>query len=1082
MSLSQITNAPYLDIKVKSVKSEFNNVQDIAVETITIGTSLSCAGLASFSDDTNIRVPLEMGNLNTTGYIIPNVGGVAGQVLAYPLNGKTLQWVNGGGGGGSNLTNTDNNIVLTPITDGYNIDLSSNILLSGNITSESYLQAPLITGTTFTINNQNNTNSISLPNDFSGNVPVGYTIISNGDGTTEWAQITPQGTLICTDGNLQISSVEGGNDIILSDDITINDTLDVSNNLYVGNDLNVGNVLTTLNLLVTESMGIDQDFRVDGSGVIGGTLQVNTNFIYNGSTLQSPTNATIGQYLQIDASYNMSWADVSGGGGVSTISAGTNIDLSGTKTDPIINLDINENLQMNNKDLLDARYIWSGQSDASNNELYLFVNWDEQNPVSHWGGLVGLHNEYVYIGTDSDNNTWTFDSSGNLTVPPEKYTNISNGTILNAKQIINSNTPFNSSMRLAIQNNDLTREGEILLDPSGVKIYNNNETNIWTFDNSGVLNNPLNGNINMNGGSIANINDIYNEYDSSNNSIDLYVNTDINTKGGNIHISKTDLNFYTNNNNNLLRYSNTGSLTNTINNNQIWNIDASGNINSLGGLSVSGLLTVGDCVYPNVKGNQNQILSASGIGGGCDFVNGYELFDSSNNTISITENMTNGKTNLDVNLNYSSNSGSVDIDVSNNVINIDNKLGFNKNVIEFGNSQGGKGGGSCGTKTNFSNLNVQSFDMSGVSPYAYGFGGMCFDGKYIYFVPNNNISVTDGLFIRYDINKQFNNNTAYETFDLTTLNANCKGFGGCCIAYPYIYLFSTFIAETVPIVYDTNIVRYDMRLPFNNSSSYLVFDMVNVSTDLYQLYGGIYDGDSYIYFMANNTTLDKSYLIQYNINLGFQNPSSYQYTEINPNNNNYPSMAFDGQFIYIIPNSGSILFKYDTTVVFGSAGLYQFDLSTLNASVSNMSYGCFDGRYLYLSCGSTGYIVKYDTTKDFTQSTNYSIYQLSNNTYQCCLFDGRFVYFMGTFSTGTTPTGDITYYDITQSFTDSNSYKSINMTLSNEALLGFGSCICDGKYIYVATSYNISEVLEDSFICRFPCYKGPNLGPMQLLI
>ena len=663
-----------------------------------------------------------------------------------------------------------------------------------------------------------------------------------------------------------------------------------------------------------------------------------------------------------------------------------------------------------------------------------------------------------------------------------KYTNINNGSIINAKQIINSTSPFNSSMRLAIQNNDLTREGEILLDTSGVKIYNNNETNIWTFDNSGVLNNPLNGNINMNSGSIANINDIYNDYNSPNNTIDLYVNTDIDTRGGAIRIAQNHLNFYTNNDNNLLLYNYDGGLSNTINNNQIWNIDVLGNIDSLGGLSVSGLLTAGDCVYPNVKGNQNQILIASGISGGCDFVNGYELFDSPNNTISITENMTNGKTNLDVNLNYSSNSGSIDIDVSNNVINIDNKLGFNKNVIEFGNSQGGKGGGSVGAKTNFSNLNVQSFDMSGVSPYAYGFGGMCFDGKYIYFVPNNNISVTDGLFIRYDINKQFNNNTSYETFDLTTLNANCKGFGGCCIAYPYIYLFSTFIAESVPVVYDTNIVRYDMRLPFNNSSSYLVFDMVNVSTDLYQLYGGIYDGDSYIYFMANNTTLDKSYLIQYNINLGFQNPSSYQYTEINPNNNNYPSIVFDGQFIYIIPNSGAILFKYDTTVVFGSGGLYQFDLSTINNSVSNMSYGCFDGRYLYLSCGSTGYIVKYDTTKDFTESLNYSIYQLANNTYESCLFDGRYIYFMGTFSTGTTPTGDITYYDITQSFTDSNSYKSINMKLSNTSLLGFGSCICDGKYIYVATSYNINEVLEDSYICRFPCYKGPNLGIMQLWI
>jgi len=509
--------------------------------------------------------------------------------------------------------------------------------------------------------------------------------------------------------------------------------------------------------------------------------------------------------------------------------------------------------------------------------------------------------------------------------------------------------------------------------------------------------------------------------------------------------------------------------------------------------ATSDQLTLGNNVYPNVAGTQNQLLTASGIDGDNVYVHPNEVLESLDGTIRITYDSDNGKANLQSNIGdlinyFASEGGTIDIvtglgsEIADIVI--DGKCSYETNMITIGNSQGGRGGGSIGTKTNFGLNTTEIFDLSQFNLVSYGFACSCFDGKYIYYVPNNNTaSVVDGNLIRYDTHAKFDNISGYDLFDLTTVNSACKGFSYCCVAMPYIFFVTADLQESPSEIYNSVIVRYDTRLPFNSISSYSYYDLVNVDATLINLKSVIYNGNKNIYICSTNIGNGNSYLITYDITLPFTSSSSYNFLEVSTNTYQYESLVYDGQYIYMLPFTGSVIFRYDSSLLLQNDSILSYNLSNVNALCVNYTYGCFDGRYIYLSPRSTGYAVKYDTSKDFQNPTNYSTHQLDNTTYSNCLFDGRYVYFCPLYSTGTTPDGNIIYYDITKSFSDVYSYVTLNLALVNNGLAGLGSMACDGRYIYILPSYYLSEVgIQDYISCRIPCYKGVNLGSYQLFL
>ncbi len=132
-----------------------------------------------------------------------------------------------------------------------------------------------------------------------------------------------------------------------------------------------------------------------------------------------------------------------------------------------------------------------------------------------------------------------------------------------------------------------------------------------------------------------------------------------------------------------------------------------------------------------------------------------------------------------------------------------------------------------------------------------------------------------------------------------------------------------------------------------------------------------------------------------------------------------------------------------------------FDSTTVNADSQGFYGSAFDGRYLYfvpLDNGApSGQITRYDTTASFTAAGSYAVYDttaVNSNSkgFTGAVFDGRYVYFVP-YDNGA-KFGQITRYDTTASFTAAGSYAVKDTTAVNANSKGFIGAAFDGRYIY----------------------------------
>ena len=422
------------------------------------------------------------------------------------------------------------------------------------------------------------------------------------------------------------------------------------------------------------------------------------------------------------------------------------------------------------------------------------------------------------------------------------------------------------------------------------------------------------------------------------------------------------------------------------------------------------------------------------------------------------------------------------------------------------------------------------FDTTTVNANSKGFYDGIFDGKYIYLVPYNN-GTSFGQITRYDINMSFTSTSSYTIFDTTIVNANSKGFFGGIYDGRYIYLIPHLSGS-----YFGQVTVYDTTKPFISASSYYVLDMTTVNANSKGFVGGVYDG-KYIYFIPrangqitriegytgipiNNVTslkclqdmnivsLNNNDIIQYDLatskwinnqipkylfnrtnnllsegcsqSVGTQKKISTNFinffdtTTVNPNSKGFYGGVFDGKYVYLIPYNNGLFFgqitRYDTTLPFNSISSYSvFDTTIIDINNKGFSGGVFDGKYIYFVPNSNGQILRYDTTTSFFSPTSYSIFDSTviNSTssgFDGGIFDGRYVYFVP-FNNGFYH-GQITRYDTTLSFTSVGSYSVFNTSSVNTFSKGFKGGVFDGRYLYLVP-YNNGSGSDFGQITRY---------------
>jgi len=393
-------------------------------------------------------------------------------------------------------------------------------------------------------------------------------------------------------------------------------------------------------------------------------------------------------------------------------------------------------------------------------------------------------------------------------------------------------------------------------------------------------------------------------------------------------------------------------------------------------------------------------------------------------------------------------------------------------VLAQGYNQGGFGGGAVGTNKTMSANTTQIFNLSvNVNSNCLAFEGAVFDGRYIYYVPFRvNSGIYNGQITKYDTTLPFTSSSSYSNFDSSTLNTNSVGFVGAVFDGRYVYFVPANNVIKIGLL-----LRYDTTMSFGVSTSYASILLTNINSNSSVFNGGIFDG-RFIYFIPKNNGFLTRYDTTLNFSIT-SSYSAFNLALLSSGATGFNGGTFDGRFIYLSPISNTIAVQYDVTLSFSSSSSYKiFDtlIFILVSTGNNFQSAVFDGKYVYFIPDEAGLLLRYNPIFSFSSSTSYATFALSSVTpfatsFFGGSFDGRYIYlapFAVTFP------GQIIRYDTTFSFFSSSSYSVFDTQANVNSLSGgFGGSIFDGKYLYLVPFPGIFTYTGQ--ITRIDAYPGP---------
>lgn len=125
------------------------------------------------------------------------------------------------------------------------------------------------------------------------------------------------------------------------------------------------------------------------------------------------------------------------------------------------------------------------------------------------------------------------------------------------------------------------------------------------------------------------------------------------------------------------------------------------------------------------------------------------------------------------------------------------------------------------------------------------------DGKYVYYCGAAAGSGTIGgaVVARFDVTGTFTDPAAWQTYDVGVIKASLASCTGTIFDGRYLY----FVPDNYSLAADT-VARYDTMAPFAVASSWSFFDIYTLTTNSFRYMGGTFDG-RYVYFVPFDTTL-----------------------------------------------------------------------------------------------------------------------------------------------------------------------------------------------------------------------------------
>jgi hypothetical protein len=224
------------------------------------------------------------------------------------------------------------------------------------------------------------------------------------------------------------------------------------------------------------------------------------------------------------------------------------------------------------------------------------------------------------------------------------------------------------------------------------------------------------------------------------------------------------------------------------------------------------------------------------------------------------------------------------------------------------------------------------------------FVGSGFDGRYLYFVPNEG-----GPVLRYDTLAAFADRASWSAFDTRE-----SGYLGAVFDGRYLFFASA---------YGPGVTRYDTSASFASASSWSKYDTSLVGANAHDFAGAAFDG-RYVYavpgFRSGSAVVTRYDTL--GTFLATTSWSTFSVSTLDGAVTSFGSAAFDGRFVYFLPLTGPLLAaRYDTTRPFDAAGAWSvLDLARVVPGAASIWGAVFDGRYLYLVPHQGGVVARFD--------------------------------------------------------------------------------------------------------------------------
>jgi hypothetical protein len=208
---------------------------------------------------------------------------------------------------------------------------------------------------------------------------------------------------------------------------------------------------------------------------------------------------------------------------------------------------------------------------------------------------------------------------------------------------------------------------------------------------------------------------------------------------------------------------------------------------------------------------------------------------------------------------------------------------------------------------------LQVADQVWIPKKARGFRGGTFDGRYAYFVPGVLFGYQEVL--RLDTTTaDFTDAGSYRQFDTFTKTPANTLFCGAIFDGRYVTMMPRIGSTDAGAAASGFALRYDTQAPFDVATSWEGFDLTTIDPNAKGFCGGAFDG-RYVYFLPdtenNSPTLPP--LARFDSLGSLSDPGAWQMLDtktIDPNAKLFGAMAFDGTAIYLMPKGGSVALRF----------------------------------------------------------------------------------------------------------------------------------------------------------------------------